>query len=503
MRYLGLMLAFVGCPAVWAQPVSLLGGEDAASGTDVDLALTKSAFPEPVGTGGTLFYTLGITNGSSTPATAVTLTDAIPSEVSFVSSVPGPPTCQAASGVVTCSLGTLAPLTGTTVSITVTVDLPGLLVNTANVAGAEVDPVPQNNTATATTTAGTTDLSVTLQDAPDPAPMGGTIDYTMAATNNGPDPATGVTGTMVLGTGLTFVSSVPGPPTCALASNLIICDLGSLAPGAAASAVVTATPGPATAVTAGAGVDGDQFDPQLGNNVAGATTAITGLTVHELDHGSIESADLAAGPGPTADQDWYRIGQSPRSSYEVVVDAVSGDLGPAGPELRRIDSDGVTVLQNSVLVGGLSSRALAWENPSGARRDDELVRVRSLGCSTGCTASDAYRIRAYETTGRISRFNNSGSQVTLLVLQNVTNRLVAATAWFWDPSGALLASQVLTLDARGLGVVNTSAVGGLAGTSGSITVTSDAGYGGLAGKAVAVEPATGFTFDSPLVARDR
>jgi hypothetical protein len=41
------------------------------------------------------------------------------------------------------------------------------------------------------------------------------------------------------------------------------------------------------------------------------------------------------------------------------------------------------------------------------------------------------------------------------------------------------------------------------GTSGSITVTHDGSYGALAGKAVALEPATGSSFDSPLAYRPR
>ena len=46
-------------------------------------------------------------------------------------------------------------------------------------------------------------------------------------------------------------------------------------------------------------------------------------------------------------------------------------------------------------------------------------------------------------------------------------------------------------------------VGGVAGQSGSATLARDGVYGAIAGKAVAVEPATGFTFDSPLVLRPR
>jgi hypothetical protein len=47
--------------------------------------------------------------------------------------------------------------------------------------------------------------------------------------------------------------------------------------------------------------------------------------------------------------------------------------------------------------------------------------------------------------------------------------------------------------------VSTGTIGALAGLSGHAQVAHTAGYGGLAGKAVALEPATGFSFDTPLV----
>jgi len=46
-------------------------------------------------------------------------------------------------------------------------------------------------------------------------------------------------------------------------------------------------------------------------------------------------------------------------------------------------------------------------------------------------------------------------------------------------------------------------VPGVAGQSGSATVTHDGGYGDLVGKSVALEPATGFAFDTTLVLRPR
>ena len=56
-----------------------------------------------------------------------------------------------------------------------------------------------------------------------------------------------------------------------------------------------------------------------------------------------------------------------------------------------------------------------------------------------------------------------------------------------------------TLTARQATVINLASVnGGVAnGTSGTITITHDGRYGLLAVKAVALEPSTGFSFDTP------
>ena len=50
-------------------------------------------------------------------------------------------------------------------------------------------------------------------------------------------------------------------------------------------------------------------------------------------------------------------------------------------------------------------------------------------------------------------------------------------------------------------VLNTATVAN--GVSGAATVVHDGPYGGLVGKTVALEPATGFSFDSPMRARPR
>jgi hypothetical protein len=223
----------------------------------------------------------------------------------------------------------------------------------------------------------------------------------------------------------------------------------------------------------------------------------------ELVHGTQWTGDLASHPGPAADADAYAIAQAPHASYEVVVDTGSGDVGSAGPLLDRFEPSTSTVLQSSVPVGVGSGRSLRWENASSFAVTTQRVRVRSAQCTTDCGADDAYRVRAYETTLRCPRFNNSGSQVTVVLVQNTTGAAVSGTVWFWSAAGTLLAAQPLSLGPRGSASINTSTLPALAGQSGSLTLSSNAPYGGLTGKAVALEPATGMSFDAPLEPRPR
>ena len=219
----------------------------------------------------------------------------------------------------------------------------------------------------------------------------------------------------------------------------------------------------------------------------------------ELAHGSRVRGALPTLPGPIEQVDWYRISQRPRSSYEVVLDAGSGDLVPVS--LSRVAADGSTVRQNSAPSGLGHARSLRWQNTSSSSQDTEFVRVQSGQCSTSCGPDDVYHLRAYETTYSVPRFSNTG-QATILILQNTRNTTVAGRIFFWSPTGALLGNSSFSLSGRRTLVLNTATVAGVANVAGSITVTNDAPYGTLAGKAVAMDSA-GFTFDTPMVPRPR
>jgi hypothetical protein len=215
----------------------------------------------------------------------------------------------------------------------------------------------------------------------------------------------------------------------------------------------------------------------------------------EVSHGTDLRADMAGGV-----DDVYRISQKAFSSYEVLLDDAAGDVMP-GLLLERVASDNVTVVGTGIPVGTGSALSLRWENMVAGTVNGESLRLRSPSCGTGCGPDDVYRLRVYDTTLSIARFNNAGSQVTVIVLHNPTNENVSGHVRFWSTSGVLLSNQTLALAPRATLVLNTATLPGLQGQSGSVSVAHDAPYGALAGKTVALEPATGFSFDSPLEPR--
>ena len=76
------------------------------SDTHVDLALAKSG-PATAKAGEVVTWTLDAVNDGPSDARDVVITDTLPAEVTFVSA--DDPGCAHAAGVVTCTIGTLAP----------------------------------------------------------------------------------------------------------------------------------------------------------------------------------------------------------------------------------------------------------------------------------------------------------------------------------------------------------------------------------------------------------
>ncbi len=133
-----------------------------ANANSADVAIVKTATPNPVTEGTPLTYTLAVTNNGPASATNVTVSDTLPSAVTFLSATTTQGSCSQAGGAVTCLLGTMANAGTATITILTLPNAPGVVSNTATVSADQADSNLANNTSTQTETI-TAPTSVTLR----------------------------------------------------------------------------------------------------------------------------------------------------------------------------------------------------------------------------------------------------------------------------------------------------------------------------------------------------
>jgi uncharacterized repeat protein (TIGR01451 family) len=488
--------------------VTVFLNQPAPAGADLEVAILESA--DPAITGQAVRYTVTVTNHGPLPATGVQLTFRIPAGLTFVAIDPTPacidggvPGGGNATRVTTCAVGPLAPGASFVLHEDTTVYQSGAFVTTEAVVGrlSPTDANPLNDKVVEQTRISPVDLVVALSAAPEPVAPGGALHVTVHIENKGPATATWVYTRLPLVPGLVPVSATYG---CGVFGDGVTCFSLELAPGASQSGVIDYVAGSFVVATTTASATSDQtgflgfYDLNPADNVASVETHLTPLVARELTHGTNVTKPI---PIPAA-EDRYLVRMGAQSSYEVLVDAASGDLAPPGGALalERLGQDGSSVAQTSRPVGTGPGRSLRWER-SAATPIVESVRVRSTGCGTDCGADDTFRVRAYETTASIPRFNTEGTQTTVVVLFNPRDEAVTGHLWLWSKAGAPLGSQAFNIGPRRTLIADLSLL--MPGTQGSITITHDAPYGGLVGKSVALEPSTGFSFDSSLAWKGR
>jgi hypothetical protein len=340
-----------------------------------------------------------------------------------------------------------------------------------------------------------TDYAVALTDTADPVAPGAPYSYVAHLVNQGADDTQGANLQFTLPAQVSYVSS--NPPGCT-GGTPVVCPIGALPSGGSTDVTLNVVAGTFTEVSTSV-LAVNYGEQELSNNVAVETTKGALLIRRELNHGSALTEPLPAG---TPAERVYYLSQAPHASYEVVVDATSGDVAAPGQTiaLQRLDA-GLATVQTAVAAGAGASRALRFENASDETVEAEVVRVQGTGCTSACGPGDTYRVRAFETTASIARFNTEASQTTGLLLDNLSDATVSGHAWLSDEPGNLVGSVPFSLGPRQSLRVDLATVA--PGRKGVITISHDGGYGALAGKGVAVEPATGLTFDTPLVYRPR
>jgi uncharacterized repeat protein (TIGR01451 family) len=246
--------------------------------TSADVMIAKTG-PANAAAGSNIVYTLTISNSGPSDASSVSVTDTIPANTTFVSATPSQGSCSGTS-TVTCALGGITSAGSATVTLTVKVDSAvasgSTISNTAAVSSTTSDPSAANNSSTATTniSPGSVDLAITKTASPPPYGTGLPITYTIAVSNAGPSPATGVIVTDVIPPGTTFVSATPSQGSCS-GTSTVTCNLGTLNSGASATILLTLTlPSTAGPVSNTASVTSSNPDTNATNDSSTSTITV-------------------------------------------------------------------------------------------------------------------------------------------------------------------------------------------------------------------------------------
>jgi uncharacterized repeat protein (TIGR01451 family)/fimbrial isopeptide formation D2 family protein len=216
-----------------------------------DLELTKTVRPsggaagDPVIAGETAVYTLTTDNLGPSNAGAVTLTDTLPTGLSFVT--PLPAGCVADGRDLTCvkPAGLTVSETPWSVSVTVRVDaafVGATLVNAAEATSTTADPRPSNNIdSVELDVIQRAQLTITKRASDDVVRAGEDVTWTIVVGNDGPSDAQNVTLSDLLDARLQLVDVESDDAVTCTGTASLSCTIGTLAAGASTQITVTTT----------------------------------------------------------------------------------------------------------------------------------------------------------------------------------------------------------------------------------------------------------------------
>jgi uncharacterized repeat protein (TIGR01451 family) len=244
------------------------------------LSALKQDSADPISVGGSLLYTISVTNTGPADATNVIVSDTLPSAVIFGSASAG---CSGTT-LVTCNLGTVPANSTASITIAVMADpnARGNIVNTAAVSANEYDPNLLDNSATQTTTIfSQADLAISKSATPNSTYVNGLITYTLVVTNNGPTPAAFARFTDTVPNGATFYNLLAPPawfcstPVVGAGGN-VVCYVPTFTNSLVSTImlVVQASATPGTLVNT-VNVTSIDPDPNLANNTATVNTPVS------------------------------------------------------------------------------------------------------------------------------------------------------------------------------------------------------------------------------------
>ncbi len=197
-------------------PTDNAASETTPVSAEPDVQIIKTNGQDTVYAGQNVTYTLTIGNIGTQDATGVAVTDTLPANTTFLTAGDGG---SESGGTVTWPDFDLVAGNSVIRTLTIQMDVPfpdgvGTITNSATVAddGSNgPDPMPGNNTSSDIDTVTTPDLTISKDDGQTTVQPGDPLTYTLAISNVGDQPATGVVVTDTLPTrGITFIDASDG-----------------------------------------------------------------------------------------------------------------------------------------------------------------------------------------------------------------------------------------------------------------------------------------------------
>jgi uncharacterized repeat protein (TIGR01451 family) len=230
-----------------------------------------------------LTYTIAVTNAGPSTSSNVVVTDTLPIGSAVSAAHPSRGSVNAAAGLVTWNVGSLAYGGTASLSLVIQAAAAGTMTNSATVTSTTTaDPNPGENTDSVITTVvpPTADLALSMAASPDPVLVGANLTYSLTVGNQGPATATAVTLADTLPVGMNFISASPSNAFTQV-GQVVTFNLGNLESNEQRSATIVVQPTAAalgTPLNVGS-VSSPVTDPFKPNNRASVKTVVQDMTL--------------------------------------------------------------------------------------------------------------------------------------------------------------------------------------------------------------------------------
>lgn len=342
----------------------------------VNLGLTASDGPDPVGVGSDLTYTFDVNNTGPDAATNTRLDVDLPAGAQIVSANAAQGSAMVVSGDVVFTLGTVA--NGATVRATVVARLQaeGQAAYSATVSSDGLDTSMANNTRNGTTDAKLrADVGLTATDGPDPVLVNQNLTYTFNVSNGGPHTARNVRLSVDLAAGVQIVSRTTPQGSSAVMNGDVVFTLGDIANGASVQCTVVITSAQEGSLAYSATVVTDSIDANAANDTRSGSTGVNAMPV-------VADLGLTAADGP----DPVSLGSQLTYTFQVT------NAGPDTAKSARLTVD---------LPAGV--QVVSTSTPQGSAAESSGDVVFSFGdIASGAAALTATVVVAPAQTGSLS-----------------------------------------------------------------------------------------------------